>query len=225
MVLLAAGFTGTSVVVFLLGILIGQRIEERKLVKKEEPLVQIPAQPQGRASKLGPSSKEEMTFYDTLAKAPSQPQANIGQPEKRIKAPEKAPKPAGKEPEAVAKEKRAGLLQSAQEKPGLGKAVPLAEAKEKSSTAKKGDLKEGTAAGGSRWTVQVNAFPDEEPAQNLVEKLKGKGYDAYVVTTNIKGRTWYRVRVGRFQSREEAKQLQETFRSKENFTKAFTASR
>lgn len=220
---LAAGFTLTSTVVFLLGILIGQRIEERKLVKKEEPLVQIPAQTQARASKSGGPSKDEMTFYDTLGKAPP-PQPNIVQTEKKSKGPEKASKPNGKETEAAVNEKKTAPAQPVQEKPNPGKTVPLAEEQEKSSPSKK-EGREGTAVGEGRWAVQVNAFPDEERARNLAERLKGKGYDAYVAVTNIKGRTWYRVRVGRFQSLDEARKLQETLKSKENFTKAITASR
>jgi len=69
LLILAVGFTATSVVVFFLGILIGQGIEERKLVKKEEPLIKIPVQPLARGSAAsGARGKEEMTFYEELAK-------------------------------------------------------------------------------------------------------------------------------------------------------------
>jgi len=73
LVILAVGFTLTSVVVFFLGILIGQRIEEHKLVQKEEPLVKIPVPSRSQSSgqREGASAKEEITFYDTLAKAPA----------------------------------------------------------------------------------------------------------------------------------------------------------
>jgi cell division protein FtsN len=46
-----------------------------------------------------------------------------------------------------------------------------------------------------------------------------------MVPTNIKGRDWYRVRVGRFSKREGAKGLQEELQTKEKFTKAITVSR
>jgi septal ring-binding cell division protein DamX len=55
--------------------------------------------------------------------------------------------------------------------------------------------------------------------------LKAKGYDSYLLSTTIKGRDWYRVRVGHFATREEAKTLQENLQTKENFTKAITVSR
>jgi len=45
MVLLGAAFTVASVIIFFLGIFIGKGIEERRLVRKEEPLVKIPVKP------------------------------------------------------------------------------------------------------------------------------------------------------------------------------------
>jgi cell division protein FtsN len=37
------------------------------------------------------------------------------------------------------------------------------------------------------------------------------------------GKLWYRVRVGRYSSREQAEKIAEVLRTKENFTKAFAA--
>ena len=39
------------------------------------------------------------------------------------------------------------------------------------------------------------------------------------------GKIWYRVRVGRYDSKEEAKKLEETLRTNENFAKAFATGR
>jgi cell division protein FtsN len=75
------------------------------------------------------------------------------------------------------------------------------------------------------WTVQVNAYPDERSAQQLVDRLKSKGYNASVTEASNKGKLWYRVRVGRYASKEEAKKLEETLRTNENFAKAFATSR
>jgi cell division protein FtsN len=46
-----------------------------------------------------------------------------------------------------------------------------------------------------------------------------------VAEVNIKGKIWYRVRVGQYNSREEAKKAEEALKTKENYTKAFIASR
>lgn len=207
LVILAVGFTLTSVVVFLLGVLIGQRIEERKLVQKEGPLVKIPvpslAQKSGQRE--GAAAKEEITFYDTLAKAPSTPSKASAEQPKETKPVKKAEtvKEVKQNVEAV-REKQSSLDGGA---------------------AKGQDPTEGKAVRQGSWTIQVNAFPVERDAQGLTQKLKKKGYDAYVVSADIQGRTWYRVRVGNFATRQEARPMQEALKTKEKFAKAMTVGR
>ena len=235
LLILAGAFTVTSVVVFFLGILIGQGIEERKLVKKEEPLIKIPVQPLSQGSAApGSAGKEEMTFYDTLAKAPTGGPATRVEPAKEVKAAEKAVKPVGKEIKPPVQEEKVTLAEK------IAKVKPAEKVKEKPATeksalsaAKKGAPvqktaeTEGAKIGGETkvWAVQVNAYPLERDAKSLAKKLKDKGYDAYVVPTSIKGRNWYRVRVGHLETQEEAKGVQEKLKTKENFTKSITTSR
>lgn len=60
--IVASLFVAASTFIFVLGILIGQSIEERKLLRREEAAVQVPV-------KSGaPKADQEMTFYDTLTK-------------------------------------------------------------------------------------------------------------------------------------------------------------
>lgn len=40
-----------------------------------------------------------------------------------------------------------------------------------------------------------------------------------------KGKTWYRVRVGRYSSREEAEKIEETLKIKENLPNAFATGK
>lgn len=201
LVLLASGFTLTSVIIFIMGIVIGQRIEENKLLKKNEPpLAQIPAQPLPSSSAEGPSAKNEMTFYDTLAK---------GTPKA---------KPVKKADAAAAETKMAEA--KAEEKSKQKKVVTKIEP---DTSPEKTAAKIETSRGD--WTVQVNAFPHERDAKELAKKLMDKGYDAYVVPVDVKGRPWYRVRVGHFATREEARELQETIKSKENLSNAIAVSR
>jgi len=55
------------------------------------------------------------------------------------------------------------------------------------------------------YTIQVGAFSKEEGAQNLAKKIRGKGYQTYV----IKGKTLYKVQVGGFKTSDEAKAISE----------------
>ena len=60
---------------------------------------------------------------------------------------------------------------------------------------------------GKAWYVQVNAFPDEKSGKISVDRLKNKGYKAYLTEARNNGKLWYRVRVGEFSSREEAERI------------------
>lgn len=236
LLILAVGFTVTSVVIFFLGILIGQGIEERKLLKKEEPLIKIPVQPLSQGSAApGTPGKEEMTFYEELAKkAPSGAPVTRVEPAKESRPAEKAAKPAGKETKIAAQEvkvappEKVKTAEKVKEREAVEKPAPVAETK-KETLAQKASEAEGTKGGTEArekvWAVQVNAYTLERDAKNLAKKLKDKGYDAYVVPTNIKGKNWYRVRVGRLGTQEEAKALQEKLKTRENFTKSITTSR
>jgi DedD protein len=56
-----------------------------------------------------------------------------------------------------------------------------------------------------RYTVQIGAFQREEEAKKIVKSLISKGYPAFIKSVDIPGKgTWYRIRVGKFKTREEA---------------------
>jgi general secretion pathway protein D len=82
-----------------------------------------------------------------------------------------------------------------------------------------------TPAEGGPWAVQVKSDPDERTSSNLAKKLIDRGYDAYIVKTTVNGQTWHRVRVGRFASLKEAKELQAILKSNEGFSEAFAVMR
>ena len=204
MVLLGGAFTLASLVIFLIGMFVGRGIEERKIAKREEPLVKIPLRPESKTTDgVAAPQKDEITFNDALSKAPAAPLAEEKAkpekpPEKIAKAEVTAPKP-DKKSEKV-------------------KAEATLEKTEASANAEAADA-------GKVWRAQVNAFPDERSAKLLVDRLKNKCYNAYVSETQNRGKTWYRVSVGRYNSREEAEKIVEALRTTENHPKAFAASK
>ena len=203
MVLLGGAFVLASVVIFFLGMFIGKSIEERKIAEKEEPLVRIPVKPEaGAASGAAAQKRAEVTFNDAESKAPAAVVQDKSPPEKppeKIAAAE-APAPKG---EKIAEKIAAAAA------PKKSEAVANAEATDQ----------------GKIWRAQVNAFPDERSAKLLVDRLKNKGYNAYVSEAPNRGRTWYRVSVGRYNSRDEAEKIVEALKTKENHPKAFAASK
>ncbi len=75
-----------------------------------------------------------------------------------------------------------------------------------------------------KYTLQVAAFNNPAEAQDLVNQLKKKGYDAFQVTGNAAAKgTLHRVRIGHFQSLQEARQFALTFEKKENMKPIITS--
>nr|HID59657.1 SPOR domain-containing protein [Desulfobacterales bacterium] len=64
-----------------------------------------------------------------------------------------------------------------------------------------------------RFTIQVAAFQNLKTANDMVLRLKNKGFDVYLTPIHLpeKG-TWYRIRVGRFKDRNHAKQVADRLR-------------
>ena len=153
----ASLFVASSAFIFFLGILIGQSIEERKLLSRQESAVQVPV-------KSGaPKPDREVTFYETLTQ----------------------PEPAS---------------------------PPVGETPARKTPAKAGD---GTAP----WTVQVVASRSRATAANMAAELKKRGYQAYVTSIRLNQKTFYRVRVGAYQTRQAAaadlERLQDTYKNAE----------
>ncbi len=65
------------------------------------------------------------------------------------------------------------------------------------------------------YTVQVASSQSEEKALALAHRLKAKDYPAYIEEVEIKGKKWYRVRVGSFRNREDAQRLVDKLKEKE----------
>jgi cell division septation protein DedD len=77
---------------------------------------------------------------------------------------------------------------------------------------------------GEKWSVQVSAGPAKDIAGSLVERLKANGYDGYVIQTEVKGQTYYRVRVGRFATRKEAESVRRSLALEEGYRDAYLTS-
>ncbi len=58
---------------------------------------------------------------------------------------------------------------------------------------------------GGRYTVQLAAFQDRKQADSLMNSMKSKGYPAFIKQYETPDKkTWYRVRVGTFSTKEKA---------------------
>jgi len=72
-----------------------------------------------------------------------------------------------------------------------------------------------------KWSVQISATPAKDIADTLVQQLKAKGYDGYLVQAEVKGQTYHRVRVGHFEAREKAEAVRQSLARQEGYRDAY----
>jgi len=219
-VFMAVGFIFAAIVIYFLGILTGIKMGEEIVVRSESPPTKVSPQP--LVEKPDPSPKTladgKLPPQDVplkpppaqpLAKKPAQDEGvaeTISKTEKEV-----APPPAKEPP--LAPEKKT--------KPSVApKTAPQSEVAQKKAAASQGDKPKES---GRTWTVQVKAFPDADSADVWVFALKAKGYDAYRIAVTVGGKTWHRVRAGRFINRDEAEALLKSLVAKEGLKDAFLA--
>ncbi|MBI4223991.1 MAG: SPOR domain-containing protein, partial [Deltaproteobacteria bacterium] len=76
------------------------------------------------------------------------------------------------------------------------------------------------------FAIQVGAYTNPDEAHHMVSHWKQKGYPAYLASADIPGKgRWYRVRLGGFDSKKEAKSYLEKFRTQEGVDAFIAPSR
>jgi len=161
--------------------------------------------------------KNEITFNESSARSPDASEA-VAEKSKEEKPPEKVVK---LEP----KEKKPSIKAESSSAKAVGKKVEKSIAAQEPAKPSEAGETSAPKDAGKVWRAQVNAYPDERSAKLIVDRLKNKGYNAYVSEAQNKGKTWYRVNVGKYGSREEADKIVEVLKNKENFPGAFVASK
>jgi cell division protein FtsN/nucleoid DNA-binding protein len=62
-------------------------------------------------------------------------------------------------------------------------------------------------AGTGKFTVQISSWKSKAKANRQAQELSSAGFDAYVIESDVKGEAWHRVRVGRFGTMGEARDV------------------
>ncbi len=110
-------------------------------------------------------------------------------------------------------------LIKAQLSTALGGAMGLADVSS-AKNKKLGDFAQ--APEGGKFTVQVASFKRQEDAVEFAQLLQNKGYKVYVMQTEITGKgVWNRVRVGEFETKNEASSYADQLIENEPIIKAF----
>jgi cell division protein FtsN len=72
------------------------------------------------------------------------------------------------------------------------------------TTPKAAQPKSGDAEGSRRFTLQMKAFSRQEDADKLAATLRHNGHDIRIESHDVRGRSWHRVRLGEFDTWDEA---------------------
>ena len=190
--------------VFMLGVVVGKKLSAETAALQQQP-----------ADLLGQLDRKTDALETVKADA-----ALTFQDELTRKVPTEAPMVKPPEPVAVAKVPDAAIATPESVK-------PLAETPKVDSVATRtvdgGGLKEAfgkaaqkppteTAPDGT-WTVQLSAYQDKAEADRFAAGLRDKGYAPYIVEASIPGKgTWFRVRMGRFGTKDAASRYMDDFR-------------
>lgn len=97
----------------------------------------------------------------------------------------------------------------------VAEAAPEEATSEEAPSARKSKEKSSSAG---RFTVQVSAFQDKAVADALAEDFRRRGHKVHVKHEEIPGRgSWYRVQVGRLDSRDEAASLRARIKQSDGY--------
>ena len=178
-------FGGAAIagLVFVIGVMVGRRIEARSHLDRAE--TQPASDPLAVLDRL--EAADNLSFHGAIAgnQAPTDVEKAIGELAKTNAKPEAA-KPEAKtdaKPEAKTNAK--------------------SEAKTDAKTTGQPNAKAGEAK--SRFTLQLSSFQDKKEAEVFLTAIKNAGYDPTLTEANVNGQgTFYRVRLGSYRSLDAA---------------------
>ncbi len=198
-------------VVFALGVMVGKQLasDAAPVAQALDPLAAIDAQEKALADAAIEEAAAQKEAAEALTFAQELTRPKAVDP---VIEPTKGAAPA--EPtreERVAKAEPAAAPEEPKSKGGLAAAFERVAAK---------------PSGSGSLTVQIASLPSRGDADKLVDKLAAKGFDAYVVAADIPGKgQYFRVKVGAFETRDEANQALAELKEKTSMAGIVTNAR
>ena len=220
-------FFGGAVIasmVFVLGVMVGRRVEARSVdVAGEQSAVRDPL---AALDKLHGGGVSELAFPSALRGGSE----SLGAVDERLSATRGAGQPAGAkatEPKEDSKDEApAAVTAPAQAKAGSAEVsdTPSAKPKEETAAARAPaddsataeEDKEEEPVAEDRFTLQIGSFQDRGEADALSAELQTSGYEPYILSAEVpeKG-LWFRVRIGRYPSYKAALSAKAAFEKKQ----------
>ncbi|MGH7826938.1 MAG: SPOR domain-containing protein [Candidatus Binatia bacterium] len=216
LVVLALAFAMTALITLFFGVITGKTVARRSIPERAAPVVKIPIDSLPAVLDSAPDAQPDKNaaFENASTK--------LAAAEHPDQDPPSEPKPQGKTAKAEITKLTLPVNGPTETVPGAADAksgekaaFPPAAREERRSLPAKGESPDHV------WTVQVKSSPEKTYVERWVDRLKSKGYDAFITAADIKGQTWYRLRVGHFGTRQEAETLRNALETKEGFRGTF----
>lgn len=206
--------------VFVLGVVVGKKLAEGGAAQTAPDLIAALDQQAAAMEKVRAGAKPELTFQKVLTEdhdvrvvkaAPKpEPAAAPAEPDEK---PEPKPEVVRVQPPPAVKESPPPAVTASVKAPDEAKPSELKAAIAKAQL---------PPPAGS-FCLQLSATQVRAEADRFAANLQDRGYAPYVVTAEVPGKgTWYRVRLGRFPSKDAANKYLQDFR-RETRMEAFIA--
>ncbi len=193
-IFLFLGFLILFILVFVLGVIVGKglgdsEIKIAKKLPKNEVTSALDIKEDENEISTGDISQQELQDILNETKTDGPQKTEDPTTEESIKI-----DPAGEKKIAMNAESEVNLKI---EKPEIVK-------EEKNSLLSKNTPLPPVVADG-QYTIQIGSFKNESDAKKLQNKLKSKGYPAFLKQVTIGEDTWFRLRIGTFETKDQAK--------------------
>ncbi len=217
LIAIGAAFAITLLSIFILGIVAGRRFEQG--MKAEYAAAAAKTPPKAQSARIDADREMRPHEIPTVEKRSPEPAplpSSDVRTARELKAKERVTETESAKPAVLVENgPKSTSPPSAAKSTDEAASLPASEAKRQVSKAPSTQSLERV------WTVQIKSSSEKKFADNWANRLRAKGYDAFVVDADVKGQTWYRVRVGHFVAREEAEALRAALESKEGLSGSF----
>jgi DedD protein len=192
--------------VFVLGVMVGRRVEARAHVD-DRPATSAALDPLAALDELArrpvAMAEEDLAFPAELAGGGAQ--RPLGEVDRVLASATPTQTP------VAARPANASAAKATHDRPAEAAKPTRAEVTEPEHTAQPADKKPT-----HKFTLQLSSFQDRAEANAFFEKLRQAGQDPYVTESQVDGQTWYRVRLGRYPSYDAAIEAKMDFEKRQH---------
>ncbi len=193
-IFLFLGFLILFILVFALGVIVGKGLGDSEIkIAKKLPKNEV-------TSALDIKEDENEISTGDISQQELQDILN----ETKTDDPQKTEEPTTEESMKIETAGEKKIAMNAESEVSLKVEKPEIVKKEKKSLLSKNTPLPPVVADG-QYTIQIGSFKNESDAKKLQNKLKSKGYPAFLKQVTIGEDTWFRLRIGTFETKDQAK--------------------